>query len=53
MMLQRLAPRAISAAETRASSPGRIVIQAWLASRGMIFAVALVLAWCSTALTTW
>jgi hypothetical protein len=26
------------------SSPGRIVIQAWLASRGMIFAVALVLA---------
>ena len=44
MMLQRLAPRAISAAETSASSPGRIVIQAWLASRGMILAVALVLA---------
>jgi hypothetical protein len=44
MMLQRLAPRAIPAAETSASSPGRIVIQAWLASRGMIFAVALVLA---------
>ena len=44
MMLQRLAPRAISAVETSASSPGRIVIQAWLASRGMIFAVALVLA---------
>jgi hypothetical protein len=44
MMLQRLAPRAIPAAETSTSSPGRIVVQAWLASRGMIFAVALVLA---------
>jgi hypothetical protein len=44
MMLQRLAPRAIPAAETSTSSPGPIVIQAWLASRGMIFAVALVLA---------
>jgi hypothetical protein len=27
-----------------ASSPGRVVVQAWLASRGLIFAVALVLA---------
>lgn len=44
MMLQRLAPQPIPAVETSPSSPGRIVIQAWLASRGMIFAVALVLA---------
>jgi Mannosyltransferase (PIG-V) len=40
-MLQDLAPPA--PAETT-SSPGRIVIQAWLASRGLILAVALLLA---------
>jgi hypothetical protein len=43
MMLQDVARPAAAPAETT-SSPGRIVIQAWLASRGMIVAVALVLA---------
>jgi hypothetical protein len=44
MTLQRIAPQTIASADRSASSPARIVIQAWLASRGMIFAVALVLA---------
>jgi Mannosyltransferase (PIG-V) len=44
MTLQRIASQAVAPAERSASSPARIVIQAWLASRGMIFAVALVLA---------
>ena len=43
MMLQDVARHGAAPAETT-SSPGRIVIQAWLASRGMIVAVALVLA---------
>ena len=43
MMLRDVAHPAAAPAETT-SSPGRIVIQAWLASRGMIVAVALVLA---------
>jgi hypothetical protein len=43
-MLQDLARPAAPRAEYTSSSPGRIVIQAWLASRGMIAAVALVLA---------
>jgi Gpi18-like mannosyltransferase len=42
-MLQDIARQATPPAESAASSPGRIVIQAWLASRGMIAAVALVL----------
>jgi hypothetical protein len=42
-MLQDVARPAAVPAET-SSSPARIVIQAWLASRGMIVAVALVLA---------
>ena len=33
-----------AAASSENSSPGRVVVQAWLASRGLIFAVALVLA---------
>jgi Mannosyltransferase (PIG-V) len=33
-----------AAASSENSSPGRIVVQAWLASRGLIFALALVLA---------
>jgi Mannosyltransferase (PIG-V) len=44
MTLQRIASQTVAPAERSASSPARIVIQAWLASRGMIFAVALVLA---------
>jgi hypothetical protein len=43
-MLQDVARRVAAPAATIASSPGRIVIQAWLASRGMIIGVALVLA---------
>jgi Mannosyltransferase (PIG-V) len=43
MMLQDVARPGAAPAETT-SSRGRIVIQAWLASRGMIVAVALVLA---------
>jgi hypothetical protein len=43
MMLQDAARPGAAPAAT-AASPGRIVIQAWLASRGMIVAVALVLA---------
>jgi hypothetical protein len=42
-MLQDVAPPAPGSAKA-ASSPGRIVIQAWLASRGLIVAVALLLA---------
>jgi Mannosyltransferase (PIG-V) len=42
-MLQDVTQPAATPAETT-SSPGRIVIQAWLASRGMIVAVALLLA---------
>ena len=42
-MLQDVAPLAPAPAATT-SSPGRIVIQAWLASRGLIVAVALLLA---------
>jgi Gpi18-like mannosyltransferase len=42
-MLQDVA-RPTPLADSASSSPGRIVIQAWLASRGMIAAVALVLA---------
>jgi Mannosyltransferase (PIG-V) len=42
-MLQDVARPAAAPAETT-SSPGRIVIQAWLASRGLIVAVALLLA---------
>jgi hypothetical protein len=42
-MLQEVARPAAAPAETT-SSPGRIVIQAWLASRGLIVAVALLLA---------
>jgi Mannosyltransferase (PIG-V) len=44
MTLQRVAPGTVASAEINTSSPGRIVVQAWLASRAMIFAVALVLA---------
>lgn len=43
-MLQDLARPVAAPAESITSSPGRIVIQAWLASRGMIVGVALVLA---------
>jgi hypothetical protein len=43
-MLQDLARPVAAPAKRIASSPGRIVIQAWLASRGMIVGVALVLA---------
>ena len=43
-MLQDVARPVATAAERTASSPARIVIQAWLASRGLIVAVALVLA---------
>jgi hypothetical protein len=43
-MLQDVARPVAAAAERAASSPARIVIQAWLASRGLIAAVALVLA---------
>jgi hypothetical protein len=42
-MLQDVAPPAPAPAEST-SSPGRTVIQAWLASRGLIVAVALLLA---------
>ena len=42
-MLQDVAPLAPAPAATT-SSPGRIVIQAWLASRGLIMAIALLLA---------
>ena len=44
MTLQRVAPQTVVSASSAISSPGRIVVQAWLASRGMIVAVALVLA---------
>jgi hypothetical protein len=44
MTLQRVAPQTVVSATRATSSPGRIVVQAWLASRGMIVAVALVLA---------
>ena len=44
MMLQDAARPVAAPKESIASSPGRIVIQAWLASRGMIVGVALVLA---------
>jgi hypothetical protein len=43
-MLQDAARPVAAPKESIASSPGRIVIQAWLASRGMILGVALVLA---------
>jgi hypothetical protein len=43
-MLQDVTRPVAAAAERAASSPARIVIQAWLASRGLIAAVALVLA---------
>jgi hypothetical protein len=43
-MLQDAARPVAAAKERSASTPGRIVIQAWLASRGMIVGVALVLA---------
>ncbi len=43
-MLQDVARPVAAPAESILSSPGRIVIQAWLASRGMIVGVALVLA---------
>ena len=43
-MLQDLARPVAVPAETIATSPARIVIQAWLASRGLIVGVALVLA---------
>ncbi len=42
-MLQDVA-RPVAAPGETTSSPGRIVIQAWLASRGLIVAVALLLA---------
>jgi hypothetical protein len=44
MMLQDAVRPVAAPKESIASSPGRIVIQAWLASRGMIVGVALVLA---------
>jgi hypothetical protein len=44
MTLQRVAAQTVVSATSATSSPGRIVVQAWLASRGMIVAVALVLA---------
>jgi hypothetical protein len=45
-MVQHVLPQRTdaAAASSENSSPGRIVVQAWLASRGLIFAVALVLA---------
>jgi hypothetical protein len=43
-MLQDVARPVAATAERTSSSPGRIVIQAWLASRGLIVAVALLLA---------
>jgi hypothetical protein len=43
-MLQDVVRPVATPAERTSSSPGRIVIQAWLASRGLIAAVALVLA---------
>jgi hypothetical protein len=43
-MLQDVARPVAAAADRSSSSPARIVIQAWLASRGLIVAVALVLA---------
>jgi hypothetical protein len=45
-MVQHMLPQRTKAAAVSSenSSPGRIVVQAWLASRGLIFAVALVLA---------
>jgi hypothetical protein len=43
-MLQDVARPVAAPAERTTSSPARIVIQAWLASRGLIVAVALVLA---------
>lgn len=43
-MLQDVARPVAAPVESIVSSPGRIVIQAWLASRGMIVGVALVLA---------
>jgi hypothetical protein len=43
-MLQDVARPVAAPAESIVSSPGRVVIQAWLASRGMIVGVALVLA---------
>ena len=45
-MVQHVLPQRTSevAASSETASSGRIVVQAWLASRGMIFAVALVLA---------
>jgi hypothetical protein len=43
-MLQDVARLVAAPAERTTSSPARIVIQAWLASRGLIVAVALVLA---------
>ena len=45
-MVQHMLPQRTkaAAASSENSSPGRIVVQAWLASRGLIFAVALVLA---------
>jgi hypothetical protein len=45
-MVQHVLPQRTGAADalSETSSPARIVVQAWLASRGMIFAVALVLA---------
>ncbi len=43
-MLQRVAPAPDLARARAEAAPARIVIQAWIASRGLIFAVALVLA---------
>ena len=45
-MVQHVLPQRTGAADalSETSSPARVVVQAWLASRGMIFAVALVLA---------
>jgi hypothetical protein len=45
-MVQHVLPQRTGAADalSQTSSPGRVVVQAWLASRGMIFTVALVLA---------
>jgi hypothetical protein len=45
-MVQHVLPQRTGAADalSETSSPARIVVQAWLASRGMIFTVALVLA---------
>jgi hypothetical protein len=45
-MVQHVLPQRTGAADalSQTSSPARVVVQAWLASRGMIFTVALVLA---------